>query len=78
MYYPDRIVLQAKLTDPPTALIFYEYFLTLGDEVRHMWGRPCSPFSLLFYVNRYSVMIGAVFLLLMKTQTPLTLPVGSY
>ena len=38
------------------ALVFYEYVITLQDEVAYFWGRRFTCSSLLFYSNRYLVL----------------------
>ncbi|KAL6302701.1 hypothetical protein BKA93DRAFT_791644 [Sparassis latifolia] len=41
-------------------LLWYDYFLTLDEEVQHMWNRPVSPASFVFYVLRYSALLSTV------------------
>ncbi len=40
-----------------TALLFYDYFMTLGDEFRCVWKRKFSGVSVLFFVARYSTLL---------------------
>jgi hypothetical protein len=35
------------------ALLVYEYFLTLGDEIEYFWGVPWTVTRILFLTNRY-------------------------
>lgn len=39
------------------ALAFYEYFTTLSEEVRCIWKRKFSLGSVLFFVNRYVLLL---------------------
>ncbi|KAF8501346.1 hypothetical protein JB92DRAFT_866185 [Gautieria morchelliformis] len=39
------------------ALAFYEYLLTLGDEVRYIWSNRISLAGFLFFLTRYYVLI---------------------
>lgn len=43
-----------------TALVFYEYVLTSRDEARLVWQRKWTASTLLFLVNRYSMIINTV------------------
>ncbi|KAM5541377.1 hypothetical protein V8D89_004931 [Ganoderma adspersum] len=45
------------------ALVFYEYIITLQDEVAYFWGRRFTCSSFLFYSNRYLVLAYSVALL---------------
>ncbi len=40
-----------------TALLFYDYILTLRHEVRFVWGRRFSAATALFLVNRYFIIL---------------------
>ncbi|KAI0674489.1 hypothetical protein C8Q78DRAFT_989412 [Trametes maxima] len=44
----------------PTALICYDYLLTLSREMRHVWRRGRSNAVVLFCVVRYPALIGAL------------------
>lgn len=46
-----------------SAILFYDYFLTLPQEVQCIWGRKLSAPTVLFYVNRYGTLISRVFLI---------------
>ncbi|KDQ06779.1 hypothetical protein BOTBODRAFT_39322 [Botryobasidium botryosum FD-172 SS1] len=37
--------------------LVYDYFLTLGDEIERIWGRPLNGSTILFFINRYFVFI---------------------
>ena len=50
-----------KRTTP--ALLVYDYFLTLPQEVQCIWGRKLSIPVALFYLNRYTSLIYRVFLI---------------
>ncbi|KAH8836022.1 hypothetical protein DL96DRAFT_1576415 [Flagelloscypha sp. PMI_526] len=46
-------------------LLYYDYLLTIGDEVRLIWARPKSFGSIIFFLNRYPPVIlhlGSTFL----------------
>lgn len=45
------------------ALLRYDYFLTLPQEVHCIWGRKLSAPTVLFYVNRYGILISRVILM---------------
>lgn len=34
-------------------LLYYDYFLTLDDEVTYFWGRRFNSVTTLFFLNRY-------------------------
>ncbi|KAH8836024.1 hypothetical protein DL96DRAFT_1576429 [Flagelloscypha sp. PMI_526] len=38
-------------------LLYYDYFLTIGDEVRLIWTRPKSLGSIVFFLNRYPALV---------------------
>ncbi|KAL4062521.1 hypothetical protein J3A83DRAFT_4194552 [Scleroderma citrinum] len=40
------------------ALLFYDYFLTLGKEAKCIWGAPWTPVKTLFLISRYGNLIG--------------------
>jgi len=44
------------------AILFYDYFLTLGDEVRYAWKGKKSWVFTVFILNRYLPMIYAIWL----------------
>jgi hypothetical protein len=41
----------------PSALLFYEYLITLRREIATVWGRRFSAATLLFLTNRYVAML---------------------
>lgn len=45
------------------ALIFYEYLATFPAEVRYFWRRRITGASLLFFANRYLVLVYSAALL---------------
>ncbi|KAJ3547393.1 hypothetical protein NM688_g5405 [Phlebia brevispora] len=63
-----------------SALIWYDYALTFNGEIQQMWKRKFSWISLLYYANRYSLLINAVIVMLMQfhwsglTQTKYSVP----
>ncbi|KAH8115922.1 hypothetical protein DFH11DRAFT_1542729 [Phellopilus nigrolimitatus] len=42
------------------AILYYDYVLTFGDEVRFFWGRRANSVTLLFFLNRYLSVLGNV------------------
>ncbi|KAI0765811.1 hypothetical protein BC629DRAFT_911995 [Irpex lacteus] len=40
-----------------TALLVYDYSLTLPQEVEHIWRRRTSMITILFFINRYSIIL---------------------
>lgn len=44
-----------------TAILYYDYLLTFGDEVRFFWRRKkTNCFTILFFLNRYVQLVGNV------------------
>ena len=41
----------------PTALVFYEYVITLQEEVETIWRRRWNAATVLFMVNRYLMVV---------------------
>ncbi|KAJ7059145.1 hypothetical protein C8F01DRAFT_1301501 [Mycena amicta] len=41
-------------------LLVYDYLLTLETEVTAFWGVKISPATILFFVNRYSILLGNI------------------
>ncbi|KZT03085.1 uncharacterized protein LAESUDRAFT_751848 [Laetiporus sulphureus 93-53] len=39
-----------------TVLVFYDYFLTLSQEVQYVWKSRSSSASIIFYLNRYLIL----------------------
>lgn len=43
------------------AILYYDYFLTIGVEIERFWKRtPWSLAAILFYLNRYVVLLGYI------------------
>jgi len=42
------------------ALFYFEYFITLGDEIEHVWRRKRSPVSIIYLLNRYLGFFGYI------------------
>ncbi|OCH84701.1 hypothetical protein OBBRIDRAFT_741139 [Obba rivulosa] len=42
------------------ALVFYDHILMLPRAVKLIWSRKLSCFTLLFYLNRYTIFVWAV------------------
>ncbi|EPT03613.1 hypothetical protein FOMPIDRAFT_1105482, partial [Fomitopsis schrenkii] len=53
------------------AILFYDYFLTLGREVDYIWKKKLSFVSILFYCYRYAAILSwpAIFFV---TRPPLS------
>ena len=48
------------LTDTPvTALVFYEYAITLGQEIDMFWKRRFTGATALFLLNRYLLVLSS-------------------
>lgn len=46
---------------PTSAILFYDFLLTLGTESKRFWERPAwSTAAVLFYLNRYGAMSGYI------------------
>ncbi|KAJ3795989.1 hypothetical protein GGU11DRAFT_790133 [Lentinula aff. detonsa] len=41
-------------------IVVYDYFLTLGAEIERYWGSRTTFTTTLFYVNRYSIILGLI------------------
>jgi hypothetical protein len=51
-------------------ILCYDYILTFPAEVRLIWQKPFSSFSLLFYINRYgSICVGIISVLVSFLQS---------
>ena len=48
------------MTVPRIAILYYDYLLTFGDEVRFFWRRRPGSVTILFFVNRYLSIVGNV------------------
>lgn len=46
-----------------TVTLWYEYFITLDDEVKFFWGRKRGAITILFFVNRYLPLLGEIIIL---------------
>ncbi|KAH9916251.1 uncharacterized protein BXZ73DRAFT_105881 [Epithele typhae] len=53
-------------------ILYYDYFLTLGDEFQRYWGRPSSPVSFGFFFNRYLSVLGNIPVLIQFYGNPLS------
>ena len=47
-----------------TAIIFFDWLLTLDREVEQFWCRKLTPAALLYYTNRYSAIACNIFVIL--------------
>ncbi|OBZ67925.1 hypothetical protein A0H81_12162 [Grifola frondosa] len=61
-WYETSIVLMLYVS--ATALFCYDYFLTLGSEVEHIWRTKISIATLVFYAVRYSALFSTIFVIL--------------
>lgn len=52
------------------AIVFYEYAITLDQEIEQIWNRKLSWTSALFFINRYCLVIGQIVLLLVQFGWP--------
>lgn len=49
---------------PTPALLYYDYLITLPDEVQHFWFKRPTAVTVFFFLNRYLNLIGNVPLIL--------------
>lgn len=49
-------------------LITYEHLLTLDTEVKEMWNRKVTPTTVLFFVNRYVLLLTITVTFLEQTK----------
>ena len=49
-----------------SALIFFEYLLTLDQEVKLFWGKKLTGAIGLFFANRYTTVIYTIYFMLTK------------
>ncbi|EMD37428.1 hypothetical protein CERSUDRAFT_73324 [Gelatoporia subvermispora B] len=54
------------------ALVIYDHLITFSDEVKFIWGRKLTSVTLLFYVNRWAIILWA--LCQISTLFDMTLP----
>ncbi|KAH7890974.1 hypothetical protein F5I97DRAFT_1840407 [Phlebopus sp. FC_14] len=47
--------------------LWYDYFLTLDQEVAYIWNAPWTVYKVAFLVNRYSNLFGQTFTLIEET-----------
>lgn len=40
------------------SLLFYDYFLTLGEEAKYVWNAPWRPVKAIFLISRYGNLVG--------------------
>ncbi|CAL1715324.1 unnamed protein product [Somion occarium] len=59
-----------------TVLIWYDYFLTLSDEIQYFWGRRLTWATSLFFINRYVVLLTQTFNLYPKVASHVTFQVS--
>lgn len=57
------------------ALLYFDYAITLPDEVRRIWGARFTGATVLFVMNRYVPMVGYVVILVSLFHPPWTLSV---
>ncbi|KAJ7728693.1 hypothetical protein DFH07DRAFT_757192 [Mycena maculata] len=57
-----------------TALLFYDYFLTLNWEVSRYWGSKLAFANVLFYLNRYGTLFGTIPVVLQYFWTAESMP----
>jgi hypothetical protein len=49
------------MTYPPhAALLYYDYLLTLFDEIKYVWRNKFSLISYVFVLNRYLSVVGYI------------------
>lgn len=41
-------------------MLYYDFCLTLSQEIAHIWSRPLSRPALLFFLNRYPMLLGSI------------------
>jgi Family of unknown function (DUF6533) len=58
-----------EISDTPTALLYYDHFLTFSDEVSYIWRRPKSASSYWFFANRYLAFTGNIFIAIFGFRT---------
>ncbi|ETW76038.1 hypothetical protein HETIRDRAFT_119286 [Heterobasidion irregulare TC 32-1] len=42
------------------AILYYDYFMTLSEEISRIWSRPRARSSLLFFIHRYVPLVGYI------------------
>jgi hypothetical protein len=52
-----------------SALIYYDYALTFGWEIRYIWGQRFRPSTLLYICTRYSLFANVLFLVSIIDKT---------
>lgn len=56
------ITVQYSLADPLHAvIIFYDYFLTLSQEIALVWSKQFTFVAFVFHVNRYTAFVWSIF-----------------
>lgn len=65
---PSAVLVALNEVFVPPAIIYYDYILTLGDEIRFFWGRKTSSVALLYFANRYISMIGHIPVILQTSR----------
>lgn len=57
-----------RLTQVP-ALIYYDYALTFGWEIKYVWGERFRPSTLFYLCTRYSLFANILFLVAIIDKT---------
>lgn len=64
-----------SLTRRLSVLLYFDYLVTLPDEIRRIWGARFTGATVLFLLNRYVPMAGYVVILVSLFNPPWTLSV---
>ena len=64
VHYSSRIY--TRLTSSNKVILYYDYLLTLPDEITFFWRRKRSSVSILFFLNRYLPMASNVLVFFMN------------
>lgn len=77
-YGLSRASIKGTLLMIETVLLYYDYFLTLSDEVDRFWHRgPHSWGSIIFFANRYLALLGHLPFVVSVYIDPCKIGVGS-
>lgn len=52
------------------ALIWFDYLLTFNGEIQEIWKRRLSWVTMLYHVNRYSLLVSSATLVIMQFNWP--------
>ncbi|KIK56328.1 hypothetical protein GYMLUDRAFT_247849 [Collybiopsis luxurians FD-317 M1] len=55
-----------------TTLLYWDYFLTISEEVQYFWKRPVRITTVLFFLNRYVSVLGNIVTTILKFLNPVT------